>query len=329
MLDLLCFSGEVGWSRIAPVSGGEPRSTAMRPIRSTPIALFRREHEGAWRTLVPLGAAPVGIATLGRDATLVRQCLRERGASFLHEVAAATGLALSDVQRALAELVAGGVVASDGFAGLRAMLSPPRDTTVTARRRPRAMPGGSVGVGGRWSVVVHETGNGSGAVERHEAVELHARALLQRYGVVFRRLLARESTAAAWRELVLAYRRLEARGEIRGGRFVSGMSGEQFATSEAISALRETRRAAPTGELITISAADPLNLVGIVTGGDRIPAIARSRIVFRDGVPLAALEGDYIRPIHEYEPAAAGPVARALAGRSTVPAVTSGFVGRI
>jgi ATP-dependent Lhr-like helicase len=163
--------------------------------------------------------------------------------------------------------------------------------------------------------------------ERKAAIELQARVLLQRYGVVFRRLLARESSAASWRELVMVYRQLEARGEIRGGRFVSGMSGEQFATPDAVTALREARRMPPSGELITISAADPLNLVGIVTGGDRVPALTRSRITFRDGVPLAALEGDYIRPINEYESSAAAAVARALAGRA-VPAVTSGFVGR-
>ena len=329
MLDLLCFSGEVGWSRIATPSTADVRSAAARPVRSTPIALFRREHEAAWRTLVEPPAQSVFATALGDEASLVFKKLGERGASFLHEIVSATGLRQASVQRALAELVAAGLVASDGFAGLRAMFARPRNPSETPRFRSRGIPEGNVGAGGRWSILVDQTRQDTAVIGRAEAIELQAHVLLQRYGVVFRRLLARETSAVSWRELVLAYRRLEARGEIRGGRFVSGMSGEQFASPEAVAALRETRRTAATGELVAISAADPLNLVGIATGGDRVPAIARSRIVFRDGVPLAALEGDYIRPINEYEPAAAGPVARALAGRTTVPAVTSGFVGRL
>jgi ATP-dependent helicase Lhr and Lhr-like helicase len=144
---------------------------------------------------------------------------------------------------------------------------------------------------------------------------------------VFRRAIARETNACTWRELTMVFRRLEARGEIRGGRFVSGMSGEQFALPEAVEQLREIRRSGRDGRLVTISAVDPLNLTGIVTGGDRVRAIAATRIVYRDGVPLAALEGDYLRPLADIEPAAAGDVASALAGRR-VPAVTSGFIGR-
>src|SRR5262249_31474608 len=151
---------------------------------------------------------------------------------------------------------------------------------------------------------------------------------LRRYGIVFRRLLAREANAAPWRELTRVYRRLEARGEIRGGRFVSGMSGEQFALGEAVDRLRETRRASRDGRLITISAADPLNLAGIVTTGDRVRAAATSRIVYKDGIPLAALEGDYMRSLTAIDESAAPEVAAALAGRR-VPPVVSGYVGRL
>jgi ATP-dependent Lhr-like helicase len=352
MLDLLCFSGEVGWCRFATqgvAAEARTRSAAGRPIRSTPITVFRRDHEQAWRTLA--GTAGQPTAALGSSTAAVLATLRERGALFVHEIVAATGLVTADVQRALAELVVLGVAASDGFGGLRAMVArrgpgavpPPREAlrrdlagALAKAGGERALPGSAfhtrrpanVGAGGRWSVVASETDAGASSSERGAAIELQARVLLQRYGVMFRRLLARESNAVSWRELLIACRRLEARGEIRGGRFVSGMSGEQFALPDAVVALRETRRTAPTGELITISGADPLNLVGIVTGGDRVAAIARSRIVFRDGIPLAALEGDYIRPINEYEASAAAPVARALAGRPTAPAVTSGFVGR-
>jgi ATP-dependent Lhr-like helicase len=144
---------------------------------------------------------------------------------------------------------------------------------------------------------------------------------------VFRRLLARETNAVAWRELTAVYRRLEARGEIRGGRFVSGMSGEQFALPEAVERLREVRKSKRDGRLITISAVDPLNLTGILTSGERIRAITSNRLAYRDGVALAAMEGDYVRPLTEIDPSVADGLASALAGRR-LPPVTSGFVGR-
>jgi ATP-dependent Lhr-like helicase len=152
-------------------------------------------------------------------------------------------------------------------------------------------------------------------VTREEAVELQAWALLRRYGVVFRRLLTRETNAAPWRELARAYRRLEARGEIRCGRFVTGMSGEQFALPDAVGRLREVRRIPPDGALIAISAADPLNLAGIVTAGERIRTAGRNRIVYRDGVPLAVLEGDGVRELAPIDSRIAADVSRALRAR--------------
>ena len=143
--------------------------------------------------------------------------------------------------------------------------------------------------------------------------------------MVFRRLLLREANAAPWRELARVYRRLEARGEIRGGRFVSGMSGEQFALADAVDRLREIRRTPADGRLIVISAADPLNLAGIVTAGDRVRAAASSRVAYLNGVPVAALEGDYIRSLAEIDPSISAGLATALAGRR-LPAVTSGYV---
>jgi ATP-dependent Lhr-like helicase len=127
-----------------------------------------------------------------------------------------------------------------------------------------------------------------------EALEQFARTLLRRYGVMFRRLLERESLKVSWFELGRVYRRLEARGEIRGGHFVSGVSGEQFALPEAIGLLRSLRKAKPAGELIMLSAADPLNLIGVLTPGPRITAIGANRLLLRDGVPIAALEGGQI-----------------------------------
>jgi ATP-dependent Lhr-like helicase len=163
--------------------------------------------------------------------------------------------------------------------------------------------------------------------ERDAAVEALAWTLLRRYGVLFRRLLTREAFDVPWRELSRVCRRLEARGEIRGGRFVSGMSGEQFALPDAVERLREVRRSAHDDRLIVISAADPLNLTGIITSGDRIRTAASNRIVYRNGVPLAAMEGDMLRMLTTVDPAIAPDVAAAAAGRR-VP-VLSGYVGRI
>jgi len=187
-------------------------------------------------------------------------------------------------------------------------------------------------VSGRWFVLddAAEALEAQRRANRETAVERQARTLLKRYGVVFRRLLAREANLALWRELIRVFRRLEARGEIRGGRFVSGMSGEQFALPEAIERLREIRRTPADGRCLVISAADPLNLAGIVTPGERVRAVAATRIAYRDGMPLAAMEGDYVRPLiplTDVAPAVAAEVATSLAGRP-MPAVLSGFVGR-
>ena len=156
-------------------------------------------------------------------------------------------------------------------------------------------------------------------------MQRQAWALLRRYGVVFRRLLTREANAAPWRELTRVYRRLEARGEIRGGRFVVGMSGEQFALADAVERLREIRRSARDGRCLVISAADPLNLAGIVTSGERVRASAANRLAYRDGVPMAVLEGEFMRPLADFTAAAAAEVTSALAGRP-MPPVLGGYI---
>jgi ATP-dependent Lhr-like helicase len=310
MLDLLCLTGQAGWARLSagpvPVAG------------VSPIALFLREHGDAWLalraddlsdhepSLTPLARTVLGVLTM-------------RGASFLKEIATACEVDEATVRSAVGELVSAGLVTSDGFAGLRAILR---------ARRPDAGRDRAADSSGRWSILRPRiTADQRESKDREAAVEVQAWALLRRYGVVFRRLLTRETNAAPWRELARVYRRLEARGEIRGGRFVSGMSGEQFALGEAVERLREVRRTPVDDTLVSISAADPLNLAGIVTPGDRVPARGASRMVFRHGVPIAVMEGDYVRPIAEYDSSLAGEVAAALAGRR-VPPVLSGFVGR-
>lgn len=302
-------------------------------IGATPVALFLREHAAVWATLKAGDAADSAeapadgsAAGLNEDARRVLDALRGRGASFVHELAAANDLDETRVRTALGELVSAGLVASDGFGGLRSIIRPSSGArTFHAGRSLRA------NVAGRWSLINGIAGRRAPSmVERETAVDAQARSLLLRYGVVFRRLLAREANVAPWRELTRVYRRLEARGEIRGGRFVSGMSGEQFAMPAAIERLREIRRTPPNGHSIVISAADPLNLAGIVTTGDRVRAVAGTRVLYRDGVPLAAMEGDYVRPLTmamDVAPETAVEVATALVGRP-MPAILSGFVGR-
>jgi ATP-dependent Lhr-like helicase len=276
-------------------------------VPATPIALFLRDHAGAWQSL-RAGDDRDGVeAALTANARLVLAALRARGASFFNDLSPACSLDPHDLRQAIGALVACGLAASDGFSGLRALVWAARGRPSVRDRR--------TSFAGRWTVL-----GGPGACAREDAVEAQAWTLLRRYGVVFRRLLARETNAANWRELTRIYRRLEARGEIRGGRFVSGMSGEQFALPDAVERLREVRRTPADGRLIAISAADPLNLAGIVTVGDRVRAAGRNRLVYRDGVPLAVLEGDAVRELAPIDPAIAADVSRALS-RRRVPAL--------
>jgi ATP-dependent helicase Lhr and Lhr-like helicase len=211
-----------------------------------------------------------------------------------------------------------GLVTSDSFAGLRALTTPSskRKPLSAARRRHRTAPHG-IESAGRWSLL-----RGGEPRAAAEQTELIARMLLRRYGIVFKRLLARESGAPAWRELLMVYRRLEARGEIRGGRFVSGMSGEQFCLPEAVSQLRSIRRLEGGGRLIGISAADPLNFTGIITPGARIPGLTTNRILYRDGAPVLAREGGQVRSLEsDAEPSAE--LVHALVRKHSTPALRS------
>jgi ATP-dependent Lhr-like helicase len=312
MLDTLCLTGEIGWARLS--------TGPTQVVGATPIALFRREYADRWLALRYAEGADARSAEANASGAPQRilDHLQARGASFVHELRSACGLDDARCREALGELVANGLVTSDGFGGLRAIAG----SSSTRQSGPDSA--------GRWSAL-----RGASRDEvrlkpdttRDDAVRALAWTLLARYGVVFRRLLARESSAVPWRELVRVYRTLEARGEIRGGRFVSGMSGEQFALPDAVDRLREARRSGPDDALVTITGADPLNLTGIVTAGDRIRTAAGTRLVYRNGVPLAALEGDMLRTLSEIDAAIAADVAAAAAGRR-VP-VLSGYVGRI
>ncbi|MEE9141679.1 MAG: DEAD/DEAH box helicase, partial [Gammaproteobacteria bacterium] len=282
MLDALCATGEIAWLRLGvPMAHAESRAA---PVRSTPISLVDREAVGIWREFAQNG----GAAKPGSTAQRVTEFLEQNGASFFSELKSGTALLPTQLEEALGELVALGKVTSDSFAGLRALITPSnRRPALDRQRRRPGVP--AVDRAGRWALLrTNKKTEAPSADEQFEQLCCVARALLRRYGIVFRRLLERESNLPPWRELLYALRRMEARGEIRGGRYVDGFSGEQFALPEAIGALRAARKRESTGDIVVISAADPLNLAGIVTPGEKVPAIAANRVLLRDGLPIAA-----------------------------------------
>jgi len=344
-LDALCLAGRYVWGRLTPPAapaqagsggtgdgdtgnaGDRPRVRRPGPVRATPILVLPRGGLPLWLQLAPEpAAAPADAAMedelpeLSSDAAAVYRRLVAGGASFFDELAAGARLLHTQLEAALAELVAAGLVTADSFTGLRALLVPAHKRP-RVDRLPRATRAGGAGSlaafgvqnAGRWSLLrpvaaapTSPAGAGMGSDPAPgsafaasgtpaAALEAAAWALLRRYGVVFRRLLERETLMPPWRDLLRVYRRLEARGEIRGGRFVDGFSGEQFALPEAVGRLRAVRREPRRGTLVSVSAADPLNLVGIVTPGDRLPALAGNRVLFRDGEPIAIWEGRQAR----------------------------------
>ncbi len=290
-LDQLCFTGRIGWGRLTlpPTRTGRPNG----PIRSSPISLFARDNLRHWLALSPVTTPP----EFSPDAAQTLEALSKRGALFFSEIVRLTQLLPSRVEQALSELAAQGYVTADSFEGLRALLLPDekRAPFGSSPRRRRHKSVTSVEFAGRWSLLrsgasaSSETGAGTDRA-REESIEEFARILLRRYGVVSRRLAAKETFRVPWFELLRAFRRLESRGEIRGGYFVGGLSGEQFARPEAIGLLRSVRKMPSEGKLIAVSAADPLNLVGVLTSGPRIATVTGHRILLRDGIPVAVLK---------------------------------------
>jgi len=281
-LDALCASGRWLWQR--PPSG-EARRAA--PVRATPIVLLPREHAGLWQTASD--AAP----ELSSTAQALLEALRDHGASFFPELVADTGLLRTQVETALGELVSQGLVTADGYAGLRALVAPAQ---LKARRLRRGGAGAAFQAledAGRWSLV-RPRRRAAEETTAEAQTEHIVRALLRRYGVLFRKLLEREPALPPWRELFYVLRRLEARGEVRGGRFVSQFSGEQFALPEAAGSLRRHREDRDEA-LVAVAACDPLNLSGILLPGERVPALPANRMLLRGGVPVAAWVGGALR----------------------------------
>jgi ATP-dependent helicase Lhr and Lhr-like helicase len=300
-LDHLCLTGAVGWGRLSPhpatLDSGRPangsselasapRQRRVIPTSVAPITFFVRE-EADW--MVPRATAgdEAEARGLSHGAQLVLNFLRQRGASFFADIVRGTGKLKAEIETAVWELVAAGLVTADGFDNLRSLIDPKRRAGQGSGRttRPRHS-------SGRWALLHADV-----AVERSRAVEAACWMLLRRYGIVIRDLLARESNLPPWREMLMAFRRLEDRGEIRGGRFVDGFLGEQFALPVAVESVRALRSMPLSDDTITLSAADPLNLVGILVPGERVPAISGRSVTYRGGAALSAV----VDPVTESE----------------------------
>ncbi len=281
-LDELCRSGKLVWTRLT--ARNKASSVALR---GTPIVLLPRAQVALWCSL----AEQPEVSELSPKARKVHQALSQHGALFFDELLHEAHLLRSELEIALQELVGAGLVNADSFAGLRVLITPASKRQARSSRRGRGAFVGGMDDAGRWALlrrpstpaVVDNRGAPS------ETLEHIALTLLRRYGVVFWRLLEREADwLPSWRELLRTFHQLEARGEIRGGRFVSGLAGEQFALPEAIPLLRETRRRPHDGSLVGVCGVDPLNLAGTLLPGHKVPALASNRLVYRDGLPAAA-----------------------------------------
>jgi ATP-dependent Lhr-like helicase len=295
MLDDLCSAGRFTWRRLTPPNsrppsrvikdkpGGDSRKAA--PVRMTPIAILPRRHAMYWRTHTETTDTE-SVAALSATARKIMGLLQQHGASFFFDLVQDSDLLRTQVEESLGELAAWGLITADSFSGLRALITPSQRRAGYGRHSRRRKTAASLDEAGRWELLHRSP---LPLEQKNARAEHIAKTLLRRYGVVFRKLLERENNLPPWRELLYMYRRLEARGEVRGGRFVQGFSGEQFALPEAVGSLRDTRKRPAHDDYIALSAADPLNLAGILTPGMRIPALTGNRILFRDGVPVAAL----------------------------------------
>ncbi|HEX3138669.1 MAG TPA: crosslink repair DNA glycosylase YcaQ family protein, partial [Rhizobacter sp.] len=303
-LDDLCTAGRTLWTRLRPLAsaGGGGAS-----LRSTPILLLPRRSAPLWSRLAP---PPTDDAALGSRTQRVAAYLAEHGASFFDEIAQGAHLLRAELEDALSELVVRGRVNCDSYAGLRALLVPAgkRATAHSRHRRRVALFG--VEDAGRWSLIRSP----ATAAAESDALDHAARTLLRRYGVVSWRVLEREAAwLPPWRELVRIYRRLEARGEIRGGRFIAGQTGEQFALPDAIGLMRQIRRQPADEHLVCLAATDPANLLGTVVPGPKLPRVAGSRVLYRGGLPIATSVGGEVAMLLPLSPAEQHAARRALA----------------
>ena len=308
-LDELCLTGEVGWGRLFPPKRLPDRTRPIASLtRVIPMSLFLRS-DLEW---LQIHVNPLDREALSSPGLQVYSLLQGQGAMFAADLLSATRMLPAQLNDVLGELVAQGLVTADGFAGLRALISARSSSGDSPGRRPQLARRRTPLVGsGRWSVWLNTSFSLDLTTKAtHTAAPTlpeppcdtaaqWAWQLLRRWGVVFRDLLEREPGAPRWFELLQVLRRLEARGEVRGGRFITGVAGEQFALGDTVRLLRQLRDEGPKQELVVISAADPLNLVGILTTHERVPSIASNRVAYVDGVPVAALVAREVRYFNE------------------------------
>jgi len=301
-LDMACVAGKTAWGRFTlPKNSVGKIST---PVKSTPIMLVQRANLDIWKHFSD--APKEALESLSPTTQKVLEYLIHRGASFYHDLAEKAGVLKSQAEEAIAELVALGMITSDSFTGLRALLVPAKYKLPSAHEKGHRHAPFTMDQAGRWSLLHESLIHGSTpltmtSLDGASKVEFIARLLLRRYGVVFRKIAENETIAPPWRELARVYRKLEARGEIRGGRFVEGVWGEQFALPEALTKLRAIRKEQKNATLISISAADPLNLQGNLTPGTRVSSFLGNRILYRDGVPVATFEANEVKWLTEID----------------------------
>ncbi|MCK5904646.1 MAG: ATP-dependent DNA helicase, partial [Gammaproteobacteria bacterium] len=279
MLNTLCVTGRINWLRLNVIDSKD--KTKKSPVSHAPIALIQRRNLAEWKRLAPL---PETI-NLSAYAQKVADSLKAKGALFFSDIVAETGILRTQVEDALGELVNWGLITSDAYVGLKALITPSaKRPKYKSRRRHAVSPFDNAG---RWSLIEQISKDEAADSLNSEDLDFIAMNLLKRYGVIFRKMLERESNLPPWRDLLRVYWRMEARGEIRGGRFVDGVGGEQFALPEALSLLRKIPKREKSEDIITLSSADPLNLIGIILPGDKIPISPFSQIRFKGGSVLA------------------------------------------
>jgi ATP-dependent Lhr-like helicase len=286
-LDDLCLSGDLTWGRLSLRNGDADetvRRSGLTPSRVTPITMAVRD-DLPWLLQAARGDRSPTQPGPGRTFDIL-EALRAHGALFQSDLTTITHRLPGEVEEALWDAVARGLVTADGFHPVRALLYHRQASRAPAPRRLRR--GGHRSTAsrsaGRWSLLPSLVATD----DPDELAEAVAEQLLARWGVVFRDLLVRENIGVPWREVLWAFRRMEARGTVRGGRFVKGFTGEQYAHPDAVELLRAVRKQPRNDETVRISATDPLNLVGIVLPGPRIPALPTNSVTYVDGALAGA-----------------------------------------
>ncbi len=291
LLESLTLTGRFIWLRLSVSRNTDKPKNS--PVRNTPISFVERQDLPIWQNL----AANPATQTLSANGQKVAQLLAQKGALFFVDIVQETGLLKTQIEEILGELVNAGLLTADSYAGLQALTLPAVQKNRIAKRRPGRASTSLFDRAGRWSYL-----KPASATIDEQGLSFIAGQLLQRYGIVFKRILERESNLPPWRDLLKVYWRMEARGEIRGGRFVESISGEQFALPEALAVLQKVRKQAADEEIIVIASADPLNLTGILIPGDKVPVSSQHRIAFVGGIPVAVKHKDEVRFLKEAEP---------------------------